>query len=259
MSSMDAHLNEVQKTLKKTSPKNDKAYVDFRTKTSNLNVLGHRLPLMHQIVKDGFSFYEKSDREILKVWDNIWNTSQYHEALYLPLFYYRHRESLLGPRQWRIIKHWIDRIENWEHADALCYLYSILFERYPNIILPTLKKWNRSDDPWKQRCSIVSLIYYASPKHKPPTAELVLNMVKPLMGSQNTYVNKAVGWTLRECYNLYPKSTLIFIKKHITELSPDGFSYATEKLDKETKTKLKTKRALARKQYRPLQKSMRFA
>jgi 3-methyladenine DNA glycosylase AlkD len=208
-----------------------------------MNVLGLRLPVMQQVVWNGFDFYKQSEKNILSIWDHAWKTSRWHEVLYLPLFYYRKHTHMLGRYEWEVMKHWIDRIENWEHADALSSLYSILLERYPNLVLPTFKKWNLSNNPWKQRVSIVSLIYYASPKRKAPHVKLVLEMVKPLIGSKDKYVRKGVGWTLRESYKLYPKETFTFLKKHICELSSDSFSYATEKVTKKEKIELKTLRA----------------
>lgn len=243
---MKKYLTEVEQALKK-SIKNDPDYKAFREKTTNLKVLGHRLPELQKITKEGFSFYQKKEDEILKVWDYIWHNTKIHEAMYLPLFYYRNHKTTLGKMEWNIIKKWVNKIENWEHSDALSCLYSHMHELNPKLIQPTLKKWNRSKDAWKLRASIVSLIYYASPKRKAPPVELILSMVKPLIGHKDKYVNKSVGWTLRESYKLYPKQTLRFIKKHIGDLSTNAFSYSTEKVDKKTKEELKKKRALARK------------
>ena len=245
---MKQHLKEIERILKRTQAKDDPDYAAFRSKTTNLKVMGHRLPVMQQIVKDGFSFYEKPEKEIHEIWNHIWKNTTIHEAMSLPLFYYRNHRPRLGKKEWNILKTWINEIENWEHSDALSYLYSFLFEKDPKMVLPTLKKWNRSKNPWKQRASIVPLIYYASPNRKAPPAKLVLSMVEPLIGSADKYVNKAVGWTLRECYNLYPKPTLAFLKKHIGRLSANGFSYSTEKLNKKTKAELKKIRATKRRQ-----------
>ncbi|OGL63157.1 hypothetical protein A3C09_02715 [Candidatus Uhrbacteria bacterium RIFCSPHIGHO2_02_FULL_47_44] len=221
----------------------DPKYKAFRQKTTKLRVLGIRVPVLQKLVCDGFQFYNKTEKDILHVWNGVWNTSRMHEAMYLPLFYYRNHKHVLGTYEWHVIKKWIDRVENWEHADALAYLYSILLERYPKLILPTLKKWNRSNNPWKQRISIVSLIYYASKNRKAPPVGLVLKMVEPLIPSKDPYVRKAVGWTLRESYKLYPKETFAFLKKHIQELAAVSFSYATERVTKEQKTELKRMRS----------------
>lgn len=235
---MQNHLLEVERKLK-SKKIHDPDYKAFRMKTTNLKVLGHRLPVMKEIVKENFSFYSKSEKEILKIWNFIWKNHDIHEMLYLPLFYYRNKKKLLNLDHWKTMKGWADKIENWEHGDALAHLYSILHEEFPKQIYPTLQKWNKSKNPWKQRLSILSLIYYASKNRKAPPINKILPLVKPLIGHQDKYVNKAVGWTLRESYKLYPKSTYAFIKKNVRKLSANGFSYATEKVTKKQKAELK--------------------
>ncbi len=234
-------LNEITHALKCTQIA-DPAYKAFREKTSKLIVLGHRLPVLQTLARTGFSFYTKSPKNVLRSWNAIWKTSQTHEALTLPLVYYRHHLDQLGLSHWYVMKQWIHRIENWEHADSLCALYSVIFERFSTQIEPTLRTWNQSKNPWKQRASIVSLIYYTSPKRKAPSVKLVLELVEPLIQSRDTYVAKAVGWTLRESYKLYPKETLAFLTQHIHQLAPASFSYATEKLSKIQKNLLKSRR-----------------
>lgn len=239
-------IEEIEAALKRVI-RHDPEYKMFRQKTTCLNVLGLRLPVMHAIEKQGFKFYKETSDKILDVWNQIWQTSKIHEAMYMPLFYYRRYHHRLDEKHWRMMKLWIEKIENWEHADALCALFSILLERSPKLVLPTLKKWNRSSNPWKRRASVVSTIYYASTRRTPPSQETVLSLVKPLLQDRDTYVQKGVGWQLREAYNLWPREIFKFLEKHITELPAITFSYATEKLNSREKTILKNlRRARAR-------------
>lgn len=239
---MQNHLLEVEQKLKHHKI-HDPEYKAFREKTTNMKVLGHRLPVMQKLVKDGFSFYSKTEEEILKIWNFIWKNHDIHEMLYLPLFYYRNNKNKLSLDHWKVMKNWINKIENWEHGDSIAGIYSYFYEMYPDKIYPTLKQWNKSKNPWKQRISILSLIFYASKNRKAPPLSKVLPLVEPLIGHKDKYVNKAVGWTLRECYKLYPKPTFAFIKKHIKKLSASSFSYATEKVTKKEKAELKKLRS----------------
>lgn len=239
-------LQEIEQRLRgRVRP--DPIYKAFREKTTKLTVLGLRLPVMQDIEQTGFSFYKKPQDEILRVWDHVFKTSTIHEVMYLPLFYYRRHKIQLDPVHWRVMKHWIDRVENWEHADALCQLYSILYERYPKLVLPTLKTWNHSTNSWKRRASIVSTIYYASKKRTPPSRQTVLSLMKPLLRDSNPYVQKGVGWQLREAYKLWPREILKFLESHVLELPTITFSYATEKLTKKEKDLLKRQRQTQRK------------
>jgi len=57
----------------------------------------------------------------------------------------------------------------------------------------------------------------------------------PLLNDDEYYVQKGIGWTLREIYNLYPEPTKNFIHENIQNISSIAYSAATQKLDKETK------------------------
>ncbi len=239
------YLNEVERALKATVI-DDPDYKAFREKTTGLIVLGHRLPLMKEIESKGFSFYNESTEDILAAWDTIWRTTDIHEAMYLPLFYYRRHKANLDPKIWKVMKGWVDRIENWEHADALCLLYSIMYEKYPKLVEPTLFTWNKSKAPWKRRASVVSTIYYASKNRTPPPLKSVLKLIEPLILDTDDYIRKGVGWQLREAYKLWPEETLAFIEQHLTDLSAITFSYATEKIPAKKKAQLKAVRRRAR-------------
>ncbi len=221
----------------------DPEYKAFREKTTKLPVLGLRLPAIQHVEHTGFPFYDQEALEVLKTWDSIWSEANLHEAMYLPLFFYRRKLDLLDARHWRVMKRWIERVENWEHADALCALYSIFLERFSKLVEPTLRQWNRSKNPWKRRASVVSTIYYASKKRTPPSRQMVLSLIEPLLEDHDPYVQKGVGWQLREAYKLWPRETLKFLESHILDLPAITFSYATEKLSLTDKQRLKVIRA----------------
>lgn len=234
-------LKEVEKSLRQSAI-HDPEYKAFRQKTTSLKVLGLRLPAMHHIEESGFTFYKESSKTILNTWNEIWSKTDVHEAMSLPLFYYRRHLDSLDLAHWRVMKQWIERVENWEHADCLCALFSIFYEHYPKLVEPTLKKWNRSSNPWKRRASVVSTIYYASKKRSPPSRQTVLSLIEPLLRDSDSYVQKGVGWQLREAYKLWPSEILKFLEEHVTELPAITFSYATEKLTKKDKLRLKSAR-----------------
>jgi 3-methyladenine DNA glycosylase AlkD len=232
----------------------DPTYKSSRENITKLNVLGLRLPVIQVIERKGFSFYQKEPTEILHTWNTIWNEATVHEVMYLPLFYYRRNKHLLDPTHWKTLKKWVQKIENWEHADTLCQLYSYLLEYHPTQVNPTLQKWNTSKNPWVQRASVVSTIYYANKNRKAPPLKFVFDLIEPLIPHKNPYVQKAVGWQLREAYKLNPEKTLIFLNKHMVSLSAISFSYATEYIPKDQRHQMKKQRADFKKFMRGIQK-----
>ena len=238
---MKHYLKEIEHALKPFAIKKSD-YKRFRELCTNYPCFGIRLPQLREILKKGFSFSQLPHEEQVKIWDCIWKHSDNHEVMQFPLFYFEARKKRNDLKDWKIVKTWINRIDGWEHGDRLASIYTHLFEKYPEKIYPTLIAWHKAKNPWKRRNAILTLIYYASPKRSYPPVTKILPLVKPLISDKNPYIQKAVGWTLRECHTLYPKETYQFLTDHITKLAATSFSYATERLSKKEKDLLKKKR-----------------
>ena len=233
---MQKYLLEVERELKKLA---DSAYKNSNEKFAIPRSVGIRAKRLTDRLIKGFTFSKLPDHEQWKIWNFIFRNSRLHEAQMAALRFAEDRVQKNEKREWNFLRGWVDFVDNWAHSDVLSKIYSFLLERHPDLILPQLKKWNQSKNSWKQRTSIISLIYYASIKRKAPPIKTVLELVEPLIKNRHKYVAKAVGWTLRESHNLYPKETLAFITAHIRDLAPDSFSYATEKISKKEKDALK--------------------
>ena len=241
---MKKYLQEIEQQLAPFARKADKPYKDFRQLCTNYAVYGIRLPELREVYQKGFSFSALTHNEQSKIWDYVWKHSNNHEVMQMPLLYFeaRAKKNKNTLQDWKVLRTWIDRIDGWEHGDRLAAIYTILYEHNRNTLYPIWQKWNKSKNLWKRRNGLLALIYYASPKRTYPPITKVLPLVKPLIADPDPYIQKAVGWTLRECYKLYPKKTYAFLDKEILNLSATAFSYGTEKLTKEEKTQLKEKR-----------------
>ena len=85
---------------------------------------------------------------------------------------------------------------------------------------------------------MVGLVYYARKRKKFPPQRLIIRLVDPHLADKHYYVQKAVGWTLRECWNIYPSPTYQYLKKNAHLIPSGGWTAATEKLSKAEKARL---------------------
>lgn len=186
--------------------------------------------------------------EIRKALTDLWMVTDNFDVAMTPLIYFQKRKGQNDLSDWRVLKNWSKRIDNWAHSDMLSDVLSDLLERFPAEIYPMMKRWNVAKLPWQRRLSLTNLLYYSQlRKLRPLPASKILPLIKARMFDNHFYVQRAVGWTLRECHNLYPEKTETFVTKHVTDLSSFAFSAATEKYSKAKKTQLKKVRTLARK------------
>jgi 3-methyladenine DNA glycosylase AlkD len=151
------------------------------------------------------------------------------------------KEELLHA-SWDTIVTWQEAITNWWLCDAMSKIYTKVLEIAPKKVYPVLKKWNKDKDLWKRRQSIVSLLYYTGTKKKHPPLEDIIALVHPLLEDKEYYVQKAVGWTLREIHTTYPKEGYAYLSDNIKQVSGIAFSPASEKLSVDKKQLLKDKR-----------------
>ncbi len=215
---------------------------------TQLKVLNISTPLQRKIFKSGFSFSDPSQPlNELEIWNKIWQESNLFEIKNMACYFIESQiknESLL--EHWPMAQHWAKNIDNWAHSDALSKFYARCLETHTDKILPILQIWNVSLNPWLRRQSIVSLLYYSSARKNVLDFETMISLVQPLLKDEHFYVQRGVGWTLRELGNVYSAKTVQFLKKNVTHLSSIAFSAATEKLDASIKEKLKQERKLAR-------------
>jgi len=222
-------------------------------RSSALRYHGLKVPRQRDLLKQPlFDFEGLSDTDVLGLWDRVWKESDIAEVMALPLFYYgdKIRKKQDIDHIWSKIRSWVKRCDNWPHSDNLSFLYSHLLERRPKDIKPELQKWNRSSNPWKVRQSMVSLIYYNNLREKPPSFSFCKNMVTPNLSHTDYYVQKGLGWTLREMGVFYPERTYEFMLKHVSKISPTAFTTAIEKIPPSQKLNLKNIRKAKREKNR---------
>ncbi len=219
------------KTLTKTSdlsPFDPKKYIVGQSH-SDLTFLKLRTADIKKLVHKDYVF---------KNMKNIWNETNIYEAMHITLYWldlqsieflYQHQKEIL---------HFSKRIDNWAHSDSLCCLLAKIFEYDSAYLLKEFTKFNQHKNLWLRRISMVSLFYYSSQRKKQPPFKLAQKFIENNILDKEYYVQKAIGWTLREMYNVYPKQALLFISKNILSISSVAWVAASEKLPTPTKQKL---------------------
>ncbi len=209
--------------------------------------LGLTLPVQRRRLEAGYSFSGAPLPARLKIWTRIWREAPHFEAKsQAVLFAETIRTSADFVRAWPTLRDWVGGVDSWPHSDGLSAFYARALEAHPGRVYPTLVTWNRARNPWKRRQSIVSLIYYARARASVLPAGRLLPLVEALLGDPDAYVQKGLGWTLREIGNVYPQAHRSFLDSHITRLSSIAFSAATEKLTRAQKAPYKARRASMR-------------
>ena len=124
---------------------------------------------------------------------------------------------------------WIEQLITikswWDTVDGLSsWICGSYFQLYPKKIKTVTEKWILSGNIWLQRSALLFQLKY---KGKTDTV-LLAKYIEQLTGGREFFINKAIGWVLRE----YSKSNREWVKEfvNIHSLAPLSYREATKYL-----------------------------
>jgi 3-methyladenine DNA glycosylase AlkD len=221
---------------------------------SRFEFLDLPIPTLDGRLRLGFSFSGRTVPELWRIWDSIFRSTPVFEAATAAIAFASDRpvEELSENRS--LLLRWVERSDNWATSDGLSSLYSRILEhdrggsRRRPPLLDRLELWSESRNPWKRRQSLVSLLYYSSVRDRSrilPFRRLI-GFVESRLEDPHYYVQKGVGWTVREIQNVYPEETFRWLRRNVGRISAAAWQASTEKLPAARKSELKSIRNEAR-------------
>lgn len=201
-------------------------------------------PTVQAIFKKGFTFSKEPMAAQMELYTQLWNESNCYEIMHLGLMYL----SVYSKKNKGILTHqqavsFLPKIDNWAHSDFLSSIIgrNLVFDEIP--IYNDLKILNKSTNLWERRASLVPLIYHLKSKKNSLKEIDFIALINPLITDKEYFVQKGVGWLLREFGQKFPNELLAFLFKNAHQISSIAFSSATEKIGVIDKEILKKMRA----------------
>jgi 3-methyladenine DNA glycosylase AlkD len=222
-----------------------KTYKDYLLEAiKHINNIKGNVPAHRNASKHIYSFSGELFGKQLATWDQIWrNTDDFWVRAHAIFFLERHmRKTDTLKQMWPVVMKWQNNVSDWPLCDALAKIYTKILVVAPAKVYLTLKKWNKDGDLWKRRQSVVSLLYYSRTKRDYLAFDKIETLVTSLLKDKEYYVQKGVGWALRELYTVYPKQTFSYLINNIKLISSIAFTIAVEKMNADAKDKLKSLR-----------------
>lgn len=110
-----------------------------------------------------------------------------------------------------LLEHIVTHKSWWDTVDYIAVkLIGSYFKKYPQQLDVYIDKWLASGNIWLQRCC---LLYQLKSKDKMDTYRLS-NVIERLLGSKEFFINKAIGWVLREYSRTNPQWVRDFVENH---------------------------------------------
>jgi len=103
----------------------------------------------------------------------------------------------ITPDRFPILDLYTDNFTGWGVTDDFCLnVIQPLLLKYPRQILSLLKKWNKSENPWKRRASVVAFVRKIGESGK--FTDNCMELCGNLLRDPERLVKQGVGWALKD-------------------------------------------------------------
>ncbi|MEY8737247.1 DNA alkylation repair protein [Lactobacillus sp. AN1001] len=176
--------------------------------------LGIKTPKRRQLCREVFKKATKTGKIDWKFVEICWQKPQ-REYQYIACDYlvkmkkFTTLEDLPKLKKLVITKSW------WETVDTLVKVFTDLYLRYPNEMTQIMLTWSEDSNLWVKR---IALEFQLLLKKQTDT-ELLAKIIRNNLGSDEFFINKAIGWALRDYSKTDPKWVAEFIATYRNELS----------------------------------------
>ena len=159
-------------------------------------------------------------RLVFGLWD-----AEPREAQYVALEYLLRHRKMLAPTDIDKLKRLIVTKSWWETVDTLDALVGGIVMKDESLKSAMLE-WAKDENIWLRR---VAIDFQQGLKSE-TDAELLGEIIKLNLGSREFFINKAIGWSLRDYGKTDPDWVRSFVEKYGEDLAPLSIKEATRAL-----------------------------
>ena len=204
------NVEELKKELKAVAIPNDamamKAYMK-----NKFEFLGVKTPARRKLAK---VFFKQHTDSVID-WNFIneaWN-NPYRELQYVALDYLEIRKKILAPSDLPRLKKLAQTKSWWDTVDFLDRLVGSIIARFPET-KATILSWSCDEDIWLRRLAIDHQLL----KKEETDTELLEKILVNNLGQTEFFINKAIGWALRDYSKTNPDWVRDFIERYRAEM-----------------------------------------
>lgn len=172
--------------------------------------------------------YKEDPEAILIDWAfvNLCWQQEEREFQYIAADYIQAMQPYLKKEDINHLKKLITTKSWWDSVDALVKRVGYLAKQYPEL-KAILLEWSESDNIWLKRTSIISQLNMKEETDTDLLKQAIINN----LGSREFFVNKAIGWALRDYAKTNEEWVREFLLTYEPALSPLSLREATKHIN----------------------------
>ena len=205
------NVEELAKELKAVANPDDAVAMKAYMK-NKFEFLGVKTPARRKLTKT----FLKQQTNLVIDWNFIneaWNYP-YRELQYAALDYLESRKKLLTPSDLPDFKILAQTKSWWDTVDFLDRLVGSIIARFPET-KATILSWSCDEDIWLRRLAIDHQLL----RKEETDTELLEKILVNNLGQTEFFINKAIGWALRDYSKTNPNWVKDFIERHRAEMA----------------------------------------
>ena len=174
--------------------------------------LGVKTPARRKLAK---AFFKQQTDSVID-WNFIneaWK-NPYRELQYIALDYLEIRKKLLTPSDLPRLKKLAQTKSWWDTIDFLDRLVGSIIDRFPET-KEIIVAWSCDEDIWLRRLAIDHQLL----RKEETDTELLEKILVNNLGQTEFFINKAIGWALRDYSKTNPDWVRDFIERHRAEMA----------------------------------------
>ena len=206
----DKYIEQISSAFKdiadSENAKKQKEYMRNKFEFFGIKAKPRRKATREFMRKDNRPDYENLNLIIKKLWEMEAREYQYFATELLEKYQTKFNEEIINLLEYMITnKSW------WDTVDRIAKkLVGKYFELFPAKRDSYLQKWVKSNNIWLQRTSLLFQLGYK----ENTDVDLLFELTNKLKDIDEFFIQKAIGWSLREYSRIEPKVVKEFIQNH---------------------------------------------
>jgi 3-methyladenine DNA glycosylase AlkD len=212
-------LMELRKTLREAGDP-DKAVAMQAYMKSAMPYHGVPTPLLRQVCRKlfGATRFESAARwreQVLSIWRNARFREERYAALHLAGD--RGAQAFQTAAAMKMYEELIVTGAWWDYVDDIAsHRIGAILRDYPVFMRRKMLSWSRCNDLWKRRSSIICQLTLK----EQTDVGLLYDCIEPSLGSRELFLQKAIGWALRQYAWTNPDEVKRYVQLNRQRLSP---------------------------------------
>ena len=206
---MDKYLNdlilEFRKNTNKEVAEGQKKYM-----RNKFEFLGIKAPLKNEILKAHYKEFGKPDKSKMNDYVKfLWEQPE-REFQHIAINMYEKVMKEFVPEDIEILEFMIENKSWWDSVDSVVRLNKTYFQKFPELVKEHTGRWINSDNFWFQRSALIFQLNY----REKMDANLIFSYIKKVSNSKEFFVQKAIGWILRQYSKFNPEAVIEFVENN---------------------------------------------